>query len=113
MFARKAFTMIELIFVIVILGILAAVAIPRLAGTRDDAKESTLLANARTCLSDVAGIAQSTGVMPVAADIESCAAANVQAAGTVTIGADSVTISGTIDPQLNGNHNVAGVRVVR
>jgi type II secretory pathway pseudopilin PulG len=30
--------MIELIFVIVILGILAAVAIPRLAATRDDAK---------------------------------------------------------------------------
>lgn len=34
---RKAFTMVELIFVIVILGILAGVAIPRLAVTRDDA----------------------------------------------------------------------------
>ena len=35
--SKKAFTMIELIFVIVILGILAAVAIPRLAATRTDA----------------------------------------------------------------------------
>lgn len=35
---RRAFTMIELVFVIVVLGILAAVAIPRLAVTRDDAQ---------------------------------------------------------------------------
>ena len=34
---KKAFTMMELVFVIVILGILAAVAVPRLAVTRDDA----------------------------------------------------------------------------
>jgi len=34
---RSAFTMIELIFVIVVLGILGAVAIPRLAASRDDA----------------------------------------------------------------------------
>lgn len=34
---RPAFTMIELVFVIVVLGILAAVAIPKLAASRDDA----------------------------------------------------------------------------
>ena len=38
---KKGFTMIELIFVIVILGILASVAIPRLAATREDAEIST------------------------------------------------------------------------
>ena len=35
---NPAFTMIELVFVIVVLGILAAVAIPRLAATRGDAQ---------------------------------------------------------------------------
>ncbi len=34
---KPAFTMLELVFVIVILGILASVAIPRLVATRDDA----------------------------------------------------------------------------
>ena len=45
--------MIELIFVIVILGILASVAIPRLAGTREDAEITTGIANIRTLLSDI------------------------------------------------------------
>jgi len=45
--------MIELIFVIVIIGILAAVAIPKLAATRDDAKISNIVANSRTGLGDI------------------------------------------------------------
>ncbi len=50
---KKGFTMIELIFVIVILGILASVAIPRLAATRTDAEIATTVANIRTLLSDL------------------------------------------------------------
>ncbi len=34
---KNAFTMIELVFVIVVLGILAAIAVPKFAATRDDA----------------------------------------------------------------------------
>ncbi len=51
---KKGFTMIELIFVIVILGILASVAIPRLAATRTDAEIAAAVANLRTILSDAA-----------------------------------------------------------
>jgi len=53
--------MIELIFVIVILGILAAVAIPKLAATRDDAKISKLSANVSTLVSDAAAYYTSQG----------------------------------------------------
>lgn len=50
---RSGFTMIELIFVIVILGILASVAIPKLAATRDDAKISKAASEVATLVSDL------------------------------------------------------------
>lgn len=50
---KKAFTMIELIFVIVIIGIMAAVAIPKLAATRDDAKISAELGSLKQILNNL------------------------------------------------------------
>lgn len=52
--SKKAFTMIELIFAIIIIGILASVAIPKLAATRDDAeitKARVTVASIRNALS--------------------------------------------------------------
>ena len=49
---KKAFTMIELIFVIVIIGILASVAIPKMSATRDDAKMSVIITNAKIIVED-------------------------------------------------------------
>ncbi len=50
----KAFTMIELILVIIIIGILAMIGIPKLAANRDDAKIVTIIANTRTVLGNFA-----------------------------------------------------------
>jgi prepilin-type N-terminal cleavage/methylation domain-containing protein len=47
---QKGFTLIELIVVIAILGILAAIAIPRLAGFTDRANSSAVVAEAKTIL---------------------------------------------------------------
>jgi len=59
---KQAFTMIELIFVIVIIGILSAVAIPRLSATRDDARISQMISNARIAVGDIGNYIATSGI---------------------------------------------------
>ena len=55
------FTMVELIFVIVIIGILAVIAIPMLAATRDDALMTRKVHSIMTAANEIAAYAVSQG----------------------------------------------------
>ncbi|MBU1659304.1 type II secretion system protein [bacterium] len=57
----KAFTMIEIIFVIVILGILAAIAVPKFAATRSDAEISRGIMSIGVIVADVTNYVVSNG----------------------------------------------------
>ena len=91
---RKGFTMIELIFVIVILGILAAVAIPKLAATRDDAEITKGLQEISMAVQDLTSHYTAHGKFADTLTEMS----NVPLTGKVTTNADGVP-SGTVKYQ--------------
>ena len=103
---KKGFTMIELIFVIVILGILASVAVPRLAGTKADAEISAAVANLRTLVSDLNTYYVATG------DISAATTWN-QITNVPLEGATAAAVSGSATAHLTvGGEDCIGVHIV-
>lgn len=112
--AKKAFTMIELIFVIVILGILAAVAIPKLSATRGDALDAKDCKNTAICVTDLIGEYTAKGTA-TKAESGACTTAESSTENTITITITSsdVTIGGvpTRCNYLNRSYTFGGTRI--
>jgi type II secretory pathway pseudopilin PulG len=87
--------MIELIFVIVIIGILAAVAIPKLSATRDDAKISNIIANSRTFIGDLGQYytAQGQSVWDANGSVTAATNVNLFGSGCSALDVNSTVIS--------------------
>ena len=106
--------MIELIFVIVILGILAAVAIPKLAATRDDAQNSLDCQNIATCITDMES-EYTARQSATKSDSKACTEAETSTFNNIsfTVHTEDMTVSGspTGCSHLDGTYKFGGTSV--
>lgn len=121
--SKKAFTMIELVFVIVVLGILSAIAIPKFAATRTDAQISKGRADVASIRSAIITDRQSRLIKGdstfIAAGTNAGQLDNGSLfAGVLTYGITDSTADGhwhaTAHPDVNSstyNYNVGGTNV--
>jgi general secretion pathway protein G len=87
--AKSGFTLVEILIVVVILGILAAIVIPQFTNASEEAKESALVSDLQTMRSQIELYkAQHNGVVP----------------GDITASGDA-----TIEQAITGLTNVSGV----
>ena len=107
---QKGFTLIELMIVVAIIGILAAVALPAYMDYTTRAKVSEVLLAASSAKNSVAEAAQNAGAMPASLDVQTQTSqyvsgvayasgvitATAKAFGPVTAG-QTITLTGTYD----------------
>lgn len=100
--------MIELIFVIVIIGILAAVAIPKLAATRDDAEAST-------CVHEVGQLIQEISASYTKLGNATFKTTGIEEMTNITVndaGTKGILEAGTVSPDTGINYECDNISIV-
>jgi type IV pilus assembly protein PilA len=103
---QKGFTLIELMIVVAIIGILAAIAIPAYSDYTKRAKVTELVTAASACKASVSEYFQAQGAYPANIDEAGCSAVATAKMGALTLGAaGQITVPSAI-PGALGNYNL-------
>jgi type IV pilus assembly protein PilA len=99
---QQGFTLIELMIVVAIIGILAAIALPAYSDYTNRAKVSEIIVAASACKNSVAEFFESTGALPADLAESGCVSNPTEHAGDLTYNAGAITIVSLV-PAAAGN----------